>query len=229
MALLETRRENKIYMCAGCLIRHDWVLSAAHCRFMVNATNVTLGVHSVRENESEKQRMKVINLFQYKPYSPSTKRNDIQLLQLSKKAELGKAVNILHLPEAFEDLKENTVCQVAGWGKTERGSFSDRLREVNVTILDREQCKKDWRQKYLITPNMMCTNVGSNGKDTCQGDSGSPLVCNGVLRAVNSFGHTPCGTPHTSNVYTRLTENYVSWIKETIRNSSQQQSMNSKF
>ncbi|XP_075070239.1 granzyme A-like [Mixophyes fleayi] len=135
---------------------------------------------------------------------------------LSQKAELGPAVDILPLPKTYEDVERNAVCEIAGWGLTEEGKWSDTLRKVNVTVLSREECHRKWRHKYAITEDMMCTNVGPNREDPCQGDSGSPLICDGVFRAIDSFGDRPCGTPYTTNVFTRLTEKFISWIEETV-------------
>lgn len=68
--------------------------------------------------------------------------------QLSKKATLGDAVNIVPLPETFEDISEGTVCRIDGWGRTESGNNSDTLKEAHVTILNRKKCIKDWRQIF---------------------------------------------------------------------------------
>ncbi|XP_040195355.1 granzyme A-like [Rana temporaria] len=216
MALIETLENNKKTLCCGSLIKSDWVLTAAHCNLTAGQTTVTLGAHSRKQNETEKQKITVVKVYVFKSYNSSTKQNDIQLVQLSQKARLGKAVNILLLPKTFEDLKKGTVCRIAGWGRTEREKLADMLLETNVTILDREKCKKVWKKMYDITTDMLCTNVGAKGQDSCKGDSGGPLICDDVFRGLNSFGYNPCGTPKTSNVFTRLTKTYISWIQETI-------------
>ncbi|KFV03573.1 Granzyme A, partial [Tauraco erythrolophus] len=50
-----------------------------------------------------------------------------------------------------------------------------------------------------------------------QGDSGGPLICNKEMRGITSFGKkNKCGTVDGPGVYTRLTKQYVQWIRKTI-------------
>lgn len=78
-----------------------------------------------------------------------------------------------------------------------------------------------------LTDNMICAGVPSGGKDSCNGDSGGPLM---VRRAdggwiqvgIVSWGKMPlgaqtaCGLPSLYGVYTRVS-NYFDWIGNTIR------------
>lgn len=65
---------------------------------------------------------------------------------------------------------------------------------------------------------------GVQGKDSCAGDSGGPLMTlypykveyYYFLVGVVSFGPTPCGLKNWPGVYTRVS-NYVDWIKQNIR------------
>lgn len=50
-----------------------------------------------------------------------------------------------------------------------------------------------------------------------QGDSGGPLICNNILRGITAFGkQNKCGTVDGPGVYTRLTKQYLQWIRKTI-------------
>lgn len=78
-----------------------------------------------------------------------------------------------------------------------------------------------------LTNNMICAGVPQGGKDSCNGDSGGPLM---VRRAdggwiqvgIVSWGKMPlgaqtaCGLPSLYGVYTRVS-NYFDWIGNTIR------------
>ncbi|XP_050409420.1 chymotrypsin-like serine proteinase [Patella vulgata] len=52
--------------------------------------------------------------------------------------------------------------------------------------------------------------VHEPNKSACNGDSGGPMVCNGYLAGVTSWGASGCPGTYPS-VYTRVSE-YLSWI-----------------
>uniref|UniRef100_A0A3Q0RZ51 trypsin n=1 Tax=Amphilophus citrinellus TaxID=61819 RepID=A0A3Q0RZ51_AMPCI len=70
-----------------------------------------------------------------------------------------------------------------------------------------------------LTNNMFCAGIPEGGKDSCQGDSGSPftLTENGRHWAAGivSWG-VECGRRGTYGVYTRVA-NYLDWIKKTMQ------------
>ncbi|NWI04218.1 GRAA protein, partial [Tichodroma muraria] len=157
----------------------------------------------------------------YPCYDPSTKENDIMLLQLRGRAKLNKAVQTIPLPVSDDDPKPGTVCTVAGWGTTTNHPYTrpTALMEVNITVIGREICnnKNHYNGKPIITQNMICAGARNGEKDSCNGDSGGPLRCNNVMRGVASFGKLKrCGKPDGPGVYTRLTKRYLEWIRKTM-------------
>lgn len=217
MALLKLRGKN---ICAGTLIAKDWVLTAAHCK-LGKRSQVILGAHSIDKDEPEKQKLSIKKAFPYPCFDEDTHEGDLQLLQLNGKAAINKNVAILALPKKGGDVKPGTRCRVAGWGKFQNKSPpSSTLREVNITVIDRKICndEKHYNFNPVIGLNMICAGNLHGGKDSCQGDSGSPLVCDGIFRGITAFGlEGKCGDPRGPGIYTSLSKKHLSWVIKTMK------------
>ncbi|KID93691.1 Peptidase S1/S6, chymotrypsin/Hap, partial [Metarhizium majus ARSEF 297] len=89
------------------------------------------------------------------------------------------------------------------------------LREVELTIMDRNQCNQA-HQSYRpaqITQGMICAGVSGGGKDSCFGDSGGPLVEKGKkLVGIVSWGRY-CGHPMAPAAYTKVSS-YLDYISK---------------
>ncbi|KAJ8376978.1 hypothetical protein SKAU_G00075580 [Synaphobranchus kaupii] len=85
------------------------------------------------------------------------------------------------------------------------------LQCLDVPIVDPVACENSY--PGMITRTMVCAGYMDGGRDVCNGDSGSPLVCLGELQGlVWGMG---CAQPNYPGVYTKVCE-FHQWIKETI-------------
>lgn len=186
-----------------------------------NKSYAILGAHRWNDTH-EQQKLKIKRGIKYPCYDETLKTNDLQLLQLEKPAKLNKFVTVIPLPKIEETIAAKTMCNVAGWGVTDQRKKlpSDVLREANLTVIDNDVCKKIyWKSKkpQPITKSMICAGPLKKKKDdTCQGDSGGPLICNKKYAGIVSFGPSVCGNANIPGVYTKLTDNYLKWIRSTI-------------
>ncbi|XP_038646826.1 granzyme K-like [Scyliorhinus canicula] len=215
MASIQFRKNHG---CGGALIKTSWVLTAAHCQMIPQDTRVVLGAHSLSKGGKAEQIFTVKRMIPHDLYDSKLITNDIMLIELNGTATLNKFVNILGLPNNGKDVKRGVICNVAGWGVTrpEVWSTSDTLQQANVTVVDRDMCSKYYTYYPAITDDVLCAGDQEEGRDSCFGDSGGPLLCNGKFNGIVSFG-CGCGKPHKPGVYTRLSQNYLSWIKRTIQ------------
>ncbi|XP_006988638.1 granzyme B(G,H)-like [Peromyscus maniculatus bairdii] len=213
MACLEITDGDKILRCGGCLIREDFVLTAAHCQG--SKIIVTLGAHNIQEKEKTKQIIPVTRMIPHPAYNKQKKLNDIMLLKLEKKAKRTKAVRPLNLPRRKVYVNPGDVCSVAGWGRlAPGGELSNTLQEVELEIQKDQECECLLKDNYNKT-NQICAGDPKIKRASYRGDSGGPLVCKKAAAGIVSFGRSNGSAPR---VFTRVSS-FLSWIKKTMKRS----------
>ncbi|KAG3149252.1 hypothetical protein PC128_g23434 [Phytophthora cactorum] len=141
------------------------------------------------------QQVKVVEGYRHPMYNKSEHLYDVGVLKLEKEV----STDTIDLCAADgSDNEVRSVATVRGWGLTENGSQSLVMEEVSVKIISNAECNKGYSDR--ITEGMLCAGEG-DGKDTCNGHSGGPLIENDVLVGIVSWGGK-CGV--NAGVYTRI-------------------------
>ncbi|XP_065100318.1 granzyme G-like [Paramisgurnus dabryanus] len=182
--------------CGGFLVREDFVMTAAHCK--KEHTMVYLGVNDTNNLPDGIE----VDVFPHKGFV-NQPGDDIMLLKLKTPATLNKTVNIIALPETNKE-KISTNCMAMGWGWQEynKESLSRVLREVNLTLLDSENCAR---------PHTLCTKAEAG---PARGDSGGPLICGNEAVGIVSSYITNDFTSYLT-MYTKISH-YLPWIHEIM-------------
>ncbi|XP_056132846.1 granzyme G-like [Lampris incognitus] len=208
-------QHNGKHVCGGLIVSNDFVITAAHCD--KGEMTVVLGTHNIKRINEKQMRHKVMKC-KHPSFKDVGHGNDIMLLKLSRRVKLGKSLKTVNLPNPGEIVEANTKCHVAGWGLTERGSGTDKLRVANVSTIDLELCQREWiRSKLTLPPNIICAGGYKTDKGACQGDSGGPLVCNNKAVGIVSFNlNKNCNYSNLPNIYTDISK-FLPWIKNILK------------
>ncbi|XP_006896894.1 PREDICTED: transmembrane protease serine 11B-like [Elephantulus edwardii] len=201
--------------CGASLIGSKWLLSAAHCFAKKNnSEDWTVNFGTIVNKPYLTQ--KVQNIIIHDNYSSSAFHDDIALVQLEKEVVFTKYVRKICLPEAKMQLKENDSVVVTGWGTLYmNGPLPGTLQQALVKIIDNKNCNAPYALAGMVTDTMLCAGFMSGESDSCQNDSGGPLVYPDSrdiwhLVGIVSWGKG-CGQKNKPGVYTRVTS-YRDWI-----------------
>ncbi|XP_054870979.1 mast cell protease 3-like isoform X1 [Amphiprion ocellaris] len=167
MLYMASVQNKKGHVCGGFLVSEDFVMTAAHC-VNQNPTSVVLGTHSLKNVNDDTMRYS-IKKCKHPDYKAVISGNDIMLLQLSRKAHLGKKgpIKPIKIPSNQIKLKGKQKCSVAGWGATKtNGSNVDELQVVDIPVINLETCQKMWNDK--LPANVVCAGGYGTKKGFCQ-------------------------------------------------------------
>lgn len=201
--------------CGATIISERYALSAAHC-FLERPlfeTGLVVGEHNVTSgtDTSYASIHRLEDVIIHPEYNSRVQQNDIAIIKTYESIKFSMYVGPVCLPFRYTslDFVDATVTAL-GWGAEEfSGPRSDVLQKVDLKVVGNAQCKLT---EKTLTSKQLCTYAP--GKDTCQSDSGGPIIWNAPVRrfelvGIISFG-LGCGTQIPS-VNTRITE-YLNWI-----------------
>ena len=221
MAALWITTGSNVGFCSGTLIDSQWIMTAAHCVDVTDsqghAPTITAVIGQADLTVLPPPAV-VDSMIIYSNYDSSTMYGDIALLHLTTP----QYTTTVTLPysNASAYLPSGIQMRVYGWGEIEAG------------ITQSEALATNFLQTATLTYWGFDTDfpdhifAGDYGKDTCFGDSGSPLLYDGIQYGITSFGfNLTCATEvpggYTDvSYYSRWIDNTLGWAESSDNSSS---------
>jgi hypothetical protein len=227
------------YACAATLIRPEWVLTAGHCtqdpvtheRFKPDQFELRIGSRT-KSSGGETRRVRAV--FVHDGYSkPHAYENDIALLQLDRPSDL-PTVRLEGQPAGEGRLsvepKASPWVRVVGWGYVDSHTrtTSEVLQEAQLPLVPAAVCNESMPSELTdagpIDERRLCAGQNEGGVDSCNGDSGGPLLSKDetgrdLQIGIVSYGVTDCGRPKAYGVYTRVAA-FEPWIEAHVNGAA---------
>uniref|UniRef100_A0A182FA46 Uncharacterized protein n=1 Tax=Anopheles albimanus TaxID=7167 RepID=A0A182FA46_ANOAL len=214
-----TRESRNIeYLCGGSLITKQDILTAAHCAYdPENVAPDTVRLDAIdlaNPEDAFAPQMAILGITVHPQYHGFRKYFDIALIQLTKPAQINRAVCPSCLWREPELPKEQM--QAAGFGVTRFGEErSSTMQMVNLDVI-----KPSFSTDSGCRKVPFCT--AGEGMDACEGDSGGPIgvqrmdVGGWMIHLI--FGIVSIRSPYvtgSTRVYTRISD-YIDWIEREL-------------
>ncbi|XP_049873898.1 kallikrein-8-like isoform X2 [Pectinophora gossypiella] len=201
------------HLCGATVLTAELALTAAHCvHFNHDQYLLQLNNHC----EGPPPRAHILEIIPHASYDKASRSHDLALLRIQLERD-----DITWLGDVLPQSSFGVSGQCAIYGYGTRDPLSSETSEVlmagDVKIVSLDECTSALGP---IAPAYDAGMVCALGEamDACQGDSGSPLICESAIQGISSYGLS-CGVRGVPGVYTSIGP-HLTWIRDVIRKSN---------
>ncbi|ALC48945.1 spheroide [Drosophila busckii] len=207
-------RIDNAHVCGASIISSTKLLTAAHCLKRngkaIQATRMSARVGSTNQYAGGRV-VSIASAVAHPDYTDL--QHNLAVLTLSAPLQLTTRIAPIELPGKDEALPATgSVLSVAGWGTTEEGTSSFKIRQVKLQLATAEVCQDAYAEHKPETSFCLAHALKQG---TCNGDGGSAAVYGQQLVGVTSFVVGACGSRYP-DVFVRVS-GYHDWLQQQLR------------